>query len=83
MSQWCKKYCIVLISINLNNCLSVNIITVTKGDCFKLKKYYTRLNIKRGFLAFKCVIDLWNYLPHNVVSRDSIRLLLKNLTVSD
>ena len=54
------------ICVKLDNCLSLSNVRSTRGNVFKLNKYHVKLNIRKFFFGSR-IINVWNYLPNEVV----------------
>jgi hypothetical protein len=66
------------VNIDLNDSISVSCNSVTRGNNFKLKKYYARLDIRKYFFVSRCV-DVWNNLPCALVNSRTSSVFASNL----
>ena len=55
---------------------------VTRGHCYKLKKAYVRLDVRKHFLANR-VVNVWNNLPNDVVLSSSMSMFARKLRLCD
>ena len=58
-------------SIMPEDLFTLSTTTYTRGHRFKIAKPHTSLECRRRFFSIRC-IDLWNSLPDNAVSCDSV-----------
>ena len=50
----------------------------TRGHCYKLHKMHVRLDVRKNFFVNR-VVNVWNCLPENVVTANTLRIFVDRL----
>ena len=67
-----------LVSVYMNNCISLSQTNYDRGSIYKLDKFRAKLDLRKIFYACR-IVDLWNSLNNRVVACTTINSFVKNL----
>ena len=70
-----------LIYVNMDNCLTLSM-SNTRGNVYKLVKYYSRLDTRKYFFALR-VIDIWNSLSDDIICCTNVEQFIYKLIPTD